>query len=283
MSTNMDNHKIQEDISLDKITNDSAFRVIMVLETSNYLNRLEANQFTIFTQKFHNSVSKSVKRFKGNIVKKDNNSYIISFKSVTDAVFCALKIQFKFKYVTPKFDASIRKLKIGLTSGYPDNKNNLLYEKVTTIATTICEVVKEQLVISSEINTLYTLENKNSILDTSLVRMLKPAEENFLTQLMNIVDKLLKKKNFSTADLTKKLGYSRSQIYRKLKKLTGKSPNIFIRDIKLQKALKLLHNREGNISEIATKTGFNSPTYFSKCFKDKYGILPSKYIQQHII
>ena len=87
------------------IINDRALRVIMVLETSNYLNRLEANQFTIFTQKFHNSVSKTLKLFNGSVVKKDNNSYLVSFKSVTDAILCALKIQFNFKYITPKFES----------------------------------------------------------------------------------------------------------------------------------------------------------------------------------
>jgi AraC-like DNA-binding protein len=64
--------------------------------------------------------------------------------------------------------------------------------------------------------------------------------------------------------------------------LTGKSPNTFIRDYRLNKALKLLHDQKGNISEIAFETGFNSLAYFSKCFKNKFDILPSKYIQQHI-
>ena len=79
------------------IINDPAFRVLMVIETSNYLNRLEGNQFTIFAQKFHNNVAKTLKKFNGRVVKKDNNSYLVSFKSVSDAVLCALKIQFHFK------------------------------------------------------------------------------------------------------------------------------------------------------------------------------------------
>jgi len=65
--------------------------------------------------------------------------------------------------------------------------------------------------------------------------------------------------------------------------LTDKSPNNFIKDFRLHKALKQLHEQEGNISEIAYECGFNSPAYFSKCFMDKFGILPSKYIQQHIV
>ena len=70
-----------QDTSLN-IINDPAFRVIMLIETSNYLNRVEANQFSVFTQKFHRSVTKTIKKFEGNIVKQDNNSYLTSFKSV---------------------------------------------------------------------------------------------------------------------------------------------------------------------------------------------------------
>ncbi|MCK0123906.1 helix-turn-helix transcriptional regulator [Gelidibacter sp. F2691] len=59
--------------------------------------------------------------------------------------------------------------------------------------------------------------------------------------------------------------------------LVGKSPNIFLRDYRLNKALELLENRRENISEIAYQTGFSSPAYFSKCFHKKYGILPSNF------
>jgi len=78
---------------------DPAFRIILVMETSNYLNRLDANQFSIFTQKFHKSVTKAFNHFEGRVTKKDNNSYLVSFKSVTNAVLCALKIQSSYKFL----------------------------------------------------------------------------------------------------------------------------------------------------------------------------------------
>jgi len=264
------------------IINDPAFRVIMVLETSNYLNRLEANQFTVFTQKFHNSISKTLKRFNGRIVRKDNNSYLVSFKSVTDAILCALKIQFNFKYITPKFDSFERRLKIGLGSGVPVTDKDNIFEEATLLATRMCEVVKEQVVVSSEVKSLYESENRNATIDKELIRTLKPAEEIFLTKLMDLIEKQWNKPTFNVSNFSKDLGYSKSQLYRKLMKLTGKSPNNFKKEIRLHRALNLLHLQKGNISEIAYETGFNSPAYFSKCFMDKYGILPSKYVQQHI-
>lgn len=265
------------------IINDPAFRVIMVIETSSYLNRLEANQFSIFTQKYHNSVLKSLKYFKGRIVKKDNNNYLVSFKSVSNAVFCALKIQSNFKYITPKFDLPNRKMNIALSAGVPVSDKENIFEEVIVLTTRMCEVVKDQLAISNEIKVLYESENRNAIINKELVRSLTPNEEKFLTDLMDYIDKIWNKPNFNITSFSKDLGYSKSQLYRKLMKLTGKSPNNFIREFRLHEALKRLYKQEGNISEIAYESGFNSPAYFSKCFMDKYGILPSKYIQQHIV
>ena len=59
--------------------------------------------------------------------------------------------------------------------------------------------------------------------------------------------------------------------------LLGKSPNSFLKEYRLNKALELLDIKMSNISEIAYQTGFSSPTYFSKCFYEAYGMLPSKY------
>ena len=261
---------------------DSAYRAIMVIESSNFLNRVEANQFTIFTQKFHNSVNKSIQKFDGRIVLLNNNSYLVSFESVTNAVLCALKIQSNFKYITPKFDSFLRRLKIGISVGAAVDSKERLFEEAIDLSTHMCEVVKDQLVISSEVKTIYDKENHNAFLSGEQLRILKPREEEFLTELMEFINTRWNKPDLSVDDFGKTLGYSRSQIYRKLKDLTGKSPNTFLREFRLHRALKLLFEQKGNISEVAFESGFNSPTYFSKCFFEKYGILPSKYLQQHV-
>ncbi len=269
-----------QDTSLN-IINDPAFRVLMVIETSNYLDRLEANQFSLFTQKFHNSVAKQLRKFNGTNVKKDNNSYLVSFKSVTDAVLCAQKIQYQFKYVTPKFDPPSRKLKISLSSGVPVTDKENIFEDAITLATRMCDIVKESFVITSEVNALYESENRNAIIDKELVRILSPSDEKFVTLLMDFVETIWNNPDFNVTQFSEALGYSKSQLYRKLIDLTGQSPNNFLKEIRLHKALQLLHQQYGNISEVAFETGFNSQAYFSKCFLEKYGILPSTYIQQH--
>ncbi|MFL1011750.1 nickel-binding protein [Flavisericum labens] len=265
------------------IINDPAFRVLMVIETSNYLNRLEANQFSVFAQNFHKNVFITLKKFNGNIVKKDNNTYLVSFKSVTDAILSALKIQRQYKYVSPKPDPSTRKLNIALSSGIPITTKESIFEESISLATRMCEIVKEQLVITTEVKLLYESENRNNAIDDKIIRTLKPNEEKFLTELIDYVEKIWNKSNFNVTDFSKSLGFSKSQLYRKLTNLTGLSPNNFLKEFRLHKALNLMHKQEANISEIAFETGFNSAAYFSKCFLNKYGILPSKYIQQHIV
>ena len=262
------------------IINDPAFRVLMVVEISNYLNRLEANQWTIFTQKFHNSATKILTHYNGRTVKKNNYNYLVSFKSVSDAVLCAMDIQFKFKYVTPKYDPSTRRLKISLSSGIPVTDKANIFEDAITLATRMCEIVKQPFVVTSEVNALYESENRNASIDTEMIHVLPLKDEKFLTQLMDFIEHIWNKPDFNMSQFSTSLGYSKSQLYRKLMTLSGQSPNRFLREFRLHKALKLLYKQQGNISEIAFESGFNSAAYFSSCFRDKYGILPSRYIQQ---
>lgn len=249
----------------------------MVIETSNYLNRLEANQFNLFTQKLHNSFLKSINRFSGHINKNNDNMYIVKFKTATNVVLCALKIQNDFKYITPRFDASIRQLKIGIAVGKKTDLRN-----TTILATRICEVLKDQIVITSEVKKEYEQVNKNSFINKEHIKTLKPTDEIFINDIIDFSETIWKQNGFNVNDYSKKLSYSKTQVYRKLKTLTGKSPSRFLREFRLQKALNLLHEKQGNITKIVKETGFNSLTYFSKCFKSKFGISPSTYTLQHV-
>lgn len=246
----------------------------MVIETSDYLHRLEANQFNLFTQKLHNGISKVLRNFKAKINLHNDNTYHVSFKSVSNCIYCALKIQSNFKYITPKFDKSIRQLKIGIT-------NSSKGKGFKIMAVRMCEVIKDQIVISNQVKHDYETENKNSVISKDQIKTLSTSDQLFLTNLMDYVEKVWNDNELNVSDLSKPLQYSKSQVYRKLIALTGKSPSTFIRDYRLKKALDLMRRKQGNISEISSQTGFKSSTYFSKCFKDRFQILPSKYLQQH--
>jgi AraC-like DNA-binding protein len=242
---------------------------------------VEASQYTIFTQKFHASVSKTIKQLNGIIFRKDNNHYLVNFLSATDAVMCALEVQFKFKYVTPKHKAFNRRLNIAISANKSNHKNDSLSDKGLQLAIRMCENIDGKLVISSDVHSMFESENEHAVIDEKLIRILKPKEEIDFTQIMDYIASNWDKSKLNISSFSKELDYSKSQLYNRIKNLTGKSPTDFIKEFRLHKALVLLHDQRGSISRVAYETGFSSPSYFSKCFFDHYGILPSKYLQQH--
>lgn len=102
-------------------------------------------------------------------------------------------------------------------------------------------------------------------------------DERFRKTVKDIILKNLANPQFSVEILSKEMGYSRPQLYRKVKALTNLSPSDLIRKIRLKKAARLLKNNTGNVSEIAYETGFNNLSYFSKAFQEQFGVSPSEY------
>ncbi len=88
---------------------------------------------------------------------------------------------------------------------------------------------------------------------------------------MDFTEKKWQNADLKVGDFQKVLGFSKSQLYRTMMRLTGKSPNIFLLNYRLNRALQLLHKQHVTISEIAFETGFNIPSYFSKCFRKNMG------------
>ena len=86
--------------------------------------------------------------------------------------------------------------------------------------------------------------------------------------------------NISSADLAKKFGYSEGYFCRHFKVVTGLSPMIYIRILRLEKARELLQRGQHSFSEIASRCGFSSPTYFTRCFKSHFEMTPSEYLRQ---
>lgn len=103
------------------------------------------------------------------------------------------------------------------------------------------------------------------------------ANDLFLQKLVSLVEAHLSDTDFSVEHLQKELGISRMQLHRKLKALTGKSATEFIRTIRLKIAAEKLQAGQDNVSQIAYQVGFNSLSYFTKCFKEQFGVIPSGY------
>lgn len=104
------------------------------------------------------------------------------------------------------------------------------------------------------------------------------ADEIFLNKVQEILDEYLCDPSFNTEVFSKKALMSRMQLHRKLLAFTGLSTSAFIRSQRLKQAVRLLESSDININEVAYATGFNTPTYFMKCFKETYKKTPSEYL-----
>ncbi len=103
------------------------------------------------------------------------------------------------------------------------------------------------------------------------------ADEDFLRKAVETVERNLDNAAYSVEQFSSDLCMSRMNLYRKLQALTSSKPSEFIRDIRLQKAAALLVSSNASIAEIVDRVGFGTSRYFSKCFKEKYGVTPSQY------
>ena len=126
-------------------------------------------------------------------------------------------------------------------------------------------VLRKKLLSKFEKTGIESLLNKN----------VKNSETKFLEKIITIIHDNIIQSDFGPVQLAQKLHCSESQLYRKLKAISGKSTAVFIRSIRLQKGKELIQTTNKTISEVAYDVGFNDPSYFSRAFKDEFGSNPS--------
>jgi len=99
----------------------------------------------------------------------------------------------------------------------------------------------------------------------------------FLEKVTAIIEEQLHDEEFGVERLQKDLTISYPHMYRKIKEITGLSPSLYIRQLRLKRATYLLQKSELQIGEIAYRVGFNTPNYFTNCFVELYGCTPSAF------
>ena len=218
-------------------------------------------------------------RFDGRIVNQQQNDFLVSFKSVSKAVGCAMEIHNKFSEWGGAGNCGQTKLKTGISQGVPFSGNTSFFEDSVQMTKRLFYISNSKIVISHEVKKLFINENPDGYFDRNVFLTLTPSDEKFLNKLMNYMEENWQNPTLQIDDIGKYMGCSKSQLYRKLTSLTGTSPNSFIKFYRLHKALDLIKDLSGNVSEVAYEAGFNSPSYFAKCFYKRYGILPSEYLQ----
>jgi DNA-binding response OmpR family regulator/signal transduction histidine kinase/ligand-binding sensor domain-containing protein len=136
-------------------------------------------------------------------------------------------------------------------------------------------------ILKARVNNIYQsrllLRDKYKKEPEATVKEFSLVDERFLKKAHEIVEKYLAKPDFDVQLFSSELGLSRAQLYRKIDAVCGQSVHEFVRIVRLKKAAELLTNSNVPISEIVEKVGFNSFAYFTKSFKEYFGVTPSKY------
>ena len=265
--------KKSKNVSLN-IINEPAFRTLMVVKIINKtLRTTKVSTLNAAIRGYTQSIKAAVSNYKGKVVKHENNTFLISFNTVTNAVHCGIKIEDAYHgVITPDLE-----FKIGIHAGTPVTEKDSIFEDTIKSADYLSDIAKGGFSITEVIKDLYEGENQNKPIARNTITILDTADEKFIVSLMDYTEKIWSQNTINVVDFEKNLSYSKSQLYRTMMTLVGKSPNIFLREYRLSKALELLEKQQNNISEIAYLTGFSSPAYFSKCFQKKYKILPSNF------
>lgn len=108
---------------------------------------------------------------------------------------------------------------------------------------------------------------------------LKAIDVQFMERILKVIEEHISEEEFTIENFGNEVGMSRSQMFRKIKALTGKSCSVYLRSVRLAKAKIMLQNNQATISEIAYSVGFNSPSYFTHCFKEEFGFSPSELVK----
>ncbi len=104
-----------------------------------------------------------------------------------------------------------------------------------------------------------------------------PLDEQLVEKAVRYVEENMQRSDLTVEEMSRSMGMSRVHLYKKILALTGKTPIEFIRVLRLKRAAQYLRESQLSVAEIAYKLGFNNPKYFSKYFREEYGISPSDY------
>jgi len=259
-----------------KVFNDPAFRILLVTDITDPVllrNELGIEKANALLTEQNSIIRKELGAHGGRKVENAGNGFIASFSSAVKAIACALDIQ-KNLSDTHK---SLTGFKIGISAGNPVAKSDKLFGDTIQLARHLCAIVNsKQIAVASVVKELAASYNFQD--DQSNFITLSPPDEILLENLFSTLEKNWQDPDFTVTEFCQTMTMSKSQLYRKTITLSGLSPNVLLKEFRLDKARELLNTHRFNISQTTFDSGFTSPSYFTKCFKKRFGLLPETYL-----
>ncbi|WP_149277302.1 helix-turn-helix domain-containing protein [Pareuzebyella sediminis] len=247
---------------------DTGYRTLMQINTTSFGKN---------TERVFADIARYVTDYDGNVVERPEPAVLASFIKPQKAISCAVILR---DYLRAIFDPAL--FTIAVVTGKPiDKKGNRLFEDTLNRLTTLKYMGQNGKVTADEASE--TSYRRFSHMKYSLqhVNVLSRDNEILLRSLYDSVHLNLDNTGFKTEHLQDVVGASKAQAYRKIKGLTGLSPNEFIREVRLRRSVEALSKNGKTVAEIAYAHGFSSPTYFTRVFKERFGHLPTAIVKQY--
>lgn len=242
---------------------DSGFRTIMLVD---FLEFTESQAST--TAK----ISDLIENYNGNVVMVPSEKLMACFINAYDAVVCSIEIAKLFETLDAKMIFSI-----GLATGKPvDEHGTDLFEETKKKANVLSRLGL-QLKLCMDLDTKLSISRSKKISQIDITGI-TIVDQTFYSEIEKLDKVLLKSLNnsaFNSNVLSKQLGLSKTQAYRKISSLFGMPPNKLLSELRLVYAVRALKKTDKTVSEVAYDSGFNSPTYFTRVFRKRFAMLPS--------
>jgi len=259
-----------------KVFRDPSYRILLVTNINDTVllqYKYGAEEVKAILKKHNEVIRRNITQYKGREVEHAGNGFIISFNSAGNAVSAALAIQNEI----PASDAEMIGFRISINAGEPIQKSNDLFGDTIKTAQQMCAIAKYfQVALASSVKELIAKDLYEDNGQRFLT--LPPQDEALLKKIYNVLEEHWQDPDFDVEEYCKAIAMSKSQLYRKIIALTGYSPNLLIKEYRLEKAKELMKKKYYNISQVTFDSGFTSPSYFTKCFKQKFGMLPMTYV-----
>lgn len=259
-----------------KVFSDPSFRILVVTKTVDPVllrYKLGIEKANALFKEHNDIIRKNLSQFEGREVDHGGTGFIISFSSAAKAVWYALAVQKEL----PVTVTNALSFKMSINGGEPIEQSNRLFGDTIQAAEHLCSINKYfKVAITSLVKELVMKDHLQKEVD---FLTLSPQDEALLASLYSILENNWQNADFDLDNYCQSMAMSKSQLYRKTIALTGLSPNFLVKEFRLEKAKDLMKKQRYNISQITFDSGFTSPSYFTKCFKKKYGLLPMSYIE----
>lgn len=250
-----------------KVFQDPSFRIILLATTKDPVllrHELSIDKANALLNSYTSSIRQQLADWEGREVPCPGTDFIASFTTASNAIDCALAIQ-----------RSVTGLKISINAGEPVSSGDHLFSDTIQLARQLAFITRAtQITIAAAVKALITKDHFQQPL-----HYLSPQDELLLQQLFNTLDTNWQDPGFTVTEFCTAMAMSQSQLYRKTMELTHLSPNILLKEFRLNKARELMKEKRFNIAQITYDTGFTSPSYFTRCFKNSYNILPMAYLK----